>query len=47
MSQARVTTRFLDVGEDPNKTLPPLEGYAKKDLLSITEAIKLITLDVP
>ncbi|CAF4351910.1 unnamed protein product, partial [Rotaria magnacalcarata] len=23
MSQARVTTRFLDVGEDPNKTLPP------------------------
>jgi hypothetical protein len=39
------TRRFLDAGEEPTKALTPLEGYEKKDLVSLEEAVK--SIDVP
>ncbi|CAF3167779.1 unnamed protein product [Rotaria socialis] len=34
--------RFIDAGEEPSKLLIPIEGYEKKDLVSLKEAIEPI-----
>ena len=42
MSEVTAATRFSDVGDEPTRTLPPLEGYEKKELVSLEEAVKSI-----
>jgi hypothetical protein len=42
MATGNAAKRFLDAGEEPTRTLTPLEGYEKKDLVSLEEAVKPI-----
>jgi len=34
-----VSDRFLDAGEEPKQTLIPIEGYEKKPLVLLKEAV--------
>ena len=45
MAEMKLTTRFSDLGEEPTTTLQPLEGYEKKELVSLEEAVK--SIDIP
>jgi hypothetical protein len=45
MTHENIVKRFLDAGEEPTRTLTPIEGYEKKDLLSVEEAVK--SIDIP
>ena len=46
MAEVNLATRFSDGGEEPTATLPPLEGYEKKELVSLEEAVKPIDIPV-
>jgi hypothetical protein len=39
MAQGNVITRFIDADEEPTKTLTPIKGYEKKDLVSLEKAV--------
>jgi hypothetical protein len=42
MAQGNVASRFLDAAEEPSKTLTPIDGYEKKPLVSLDEAVTQI-----
>jgi hypothetical protein len=42
MAQSNVIDRFTDAGKEPIKTLLPIEGYEKKALVSLKEAVASI-----
>lgn len=42
MTQENIITRFIDADKEPTKTLTPLEGYEKKPLVSLQEAVNSI-----
>ena len=42
MSQGNVINRFTDADKEPTKTLTPIEGYEKKDLVSLENALSEI-----
>jgi hypothetical protein len=42
MAQGNVTKRFIDGGDEPTKTLTPIKGYEKKELISLEEAVNEI-----
>lgn len=42
MGNALKIHRFVDAVEEPNQVLTPIEGYEKKDLLPLKEAVELI-----
>ncbi|CAF4043775.1 unnamed protein product, partial [Rotaria sp. Silwood1] len=42
MAESNVVNRFLDAGQEPTKTLTPIEGYEKKSLVSLEEAVTQI-----
>jgi hypothetical protein len=42
MAQGNVVKRFLDAGKEPTKTLTPIDGYEKKALVSLEEAVASI-----
>lgn len=46
MANNNTAKRFLDAGAEPTKTLTPLEGYEKKDLVSLDEAVKPINVSI-
>ncbi|CAF4839605.1 unnamed protein product, partial [Rotaria sp. Silwood1] len=39
MSQGKIINRFIDADKEPTKTLTPIEGYEKKDLVSVENAM--------
>ncbi len=39
MAQSNLNNRFIDAGKEPTKTLTPIKGYEKKDLVSLEEAV--------
>ncbi|CAF5067806.1 unnamed protein product, partial [Rotaria sp. Silwood1] len=40
MSKNSTIDRYLDAGEEPTQTLLPIEGYEKKPLVSLEEAVE-------
>jgi hypothetical protein len=42
MAQGNAISRFIDAGKEPTKTLIPIEGYEKKLLVSLKEAVATI-----
>ena len=42
MAQGNVNKRFIDGGDEPTKTLTPIKGYEKKQLISLEKAVKEI-----
>jgi hypothetical protein len=42
MAQGNATSRFIDADKEPTITLTPLEGYEKKSLVSLKEAVASI-----
>lgn len=39
MSQGKILDRFIDADKEPIKTLTPIEGYEKKPLVSLEDAV--------
>jgi len=39
MAQGNIISRFIDADEEPTKTLTPIHGYEKKDLISLEKAV--------
>ncbi|CAF3675920.1 unnamed protein product [Rotaria sordida] len=39
MSQGKIINRFIDADKEPTKTLTPIEGYEKKDLVPVENAM--------
>jgi hypothetical protein len=46
MTHNKAAKRFLDAGEEPTRSLTPLEGYEKKDLVSLEDAVKSIDVSI-
>jgi hypothetical protein len=42
MALGNVILRFIDGGDEPTKTLTPIKGYEKKDLVSLEKAVNEI-----
>ena len=42
MGNASQIHRFVDADKEPTQTLAPIEGYEKKDLVSLKEAVESI-----
>jgi len=45
MAQGNVIGRFIDAANEPTKTLTPIEGYERKPLVSLKEAV--VPIDTP
>ena len=46
MAKNRMIDRFIDVGKEPNKALIPIEGYEKKPLLPLRDAVASIETSI-
>jgi len=42
MAQSNIISRFIDANEEPTKTLTPIKGYEKKDLIPLEKAVNEI-----
>ena len=42
MAQGNLITRFIDADKEPTKTLTPIRGYEKKELVSLEKAVNEI-----